>query len=235
MLPVALVARIISLFQFIVINLSAYPSWIYSGSNYSIPLVAFFDNGRFFNLPAGYTAQALVPLFSNQLLMAITGAAVEAKYYILMNAYGVADCPIGKNLTGAIISGNCFTLEGAGLGLGIRGGTRADFSVQIDPITVGKLVDTYQVDLVGLYNSSSSCQTASKAYGTTPDFSTIDLNMIGTPPCFYNLPVFQVSPPTSDSPSLGSPCAILYANRTAKTPEVGLTYLPDYLTPPFSE
>jgi hypothetical protein len=213
-------------------DLSAYPSWIYSGSNYNIPLVAFFDNGRFFNLPAGYTVQALVSPFSNQLLITIVGTAVlEARYYILMNAYDVADCPIGKNLTGTIISGSCFTLEEAGPGPGLEHGTRADYSVQMDPITVGKLVDTYQVDLVDLYNTSYSCQPASKAYGTTPDLSTVNLNMTGTPPCFYNLPVFQVSPPASDYPSSGSPCTILYANSTGKTAEVGLNYLPSYLTP----
>jgi hypothetical protein len=70
-------------------------------------------------------------------------AVLEAKYYILMGAYDVADCPIGKIFTGTIISGSCFTLEEAGPGVGVGDGTRADFSVQMEPITVGKLVETY--------------------------------------------------------------------------------------------
>lgn len=64
------------------------------------------------------------------------------------------------------------------------------------------------------------------------DFSNLDLNVTTIPPCFYNLPVFQVSPPAGQSIksiSAGSPCAILYANQTAMTPKVGVTYLPDYL------
>jgi hypothetical protein len=77
-----------------------------------------------------------------------------------VETYDVADCPIGKNLTGATISGSCFTLEEAGPGVGDGHGTRVGFSVQMNPITVGKLVDIYQADLVDLYNSSSSCETA---------------------------------------------------------------------------
>ena len=222
-------------------NLSAYPNRLFSGSQYNNTLVAFFDNGNFFYFPDNYTVQALQPLLSHQLLVNIVGAAIlEANYYILKDAYAVADCPAGTNLTGLVIDNSCFTLEVAGQGGQNTGqaavSTRSSFSNQMDPITAGKLGDSYQLSLSDLYTSSYSCQNANNAYGSTVDLSNLDLNITAIPPCFYNLPVFQVTPPTEKTgDTAGSPCAIFEANSTAKTPAVGLTFLPDNLSPIFTQ
>jgi hypothetical protein len=182
--------------------------------------------------------QALEPVTSDQLLMTMTGTAIlEANYYVLKDAYAVADCPTGPALTGVLINNSCFTLEVAGAGAagGAPQKTQSTFSNQMDPSTVGKLVNNYQVSLSDLYTSSYSCQNASNAYGTALDFSNLDLNITGIPPCFYNLPVFQVTPATVESPFQATPCAIFIANSTAPTPEVGLTFLPDNLVPIFTK
>jgi hypothetical protein len=101
--------------------------------------------------------------------MTVTGTAIlEANYYILMGTYAVPDSPTGTNLTGIVISRSCFALETAEAGAGVLIGpatTRADFSKQMDPATVLRLVDIYQVNLAELYNSSWSCQIVSMLTG----------------------------------------------------------------------
>ena len=217
-------------------DLSAYPSKIYAGSQYNNSLVAFFDNGNFLMFPDDFTEQALKPLISVNLLSTIVGSAVlEANYYILKDAYAVADCPTGPGLTGVVINNSCFTLEEAGQGAGqTLQSTRSTFSNQMASDTVDKLVHYYQVILSDLYTSSLSCQNASNAYSAPLDFSTFDFAGSGIPPCFYNLPVFQVTPATDLSINQATPCAMFEANSTAVTAEVGLTFLPDNLSTIFT-
>ena len=217
-------------------DLSAYPSKIYAGSQYNNSLVAFFDNGNFLVFPDGFTVQALMPLISAQLLSTIVGTAVlEANYYILKDAYAVVDCPTGSGLTGAVINNSCFTLEEPGQGAGqTPQSQQSTFSNQMASDTVGRLVDHYGIMLSDLYTSSYSCQNASNAYSVPLDFSTFDFAATGIPPCFYNLPVFQVAPATDLSVNQATPCAMLEANSTAATPEAGLTFLPDNLSPIFT-
>jgi hypothetical protein len=222
-------------------DLSAYPNRIFSGSQYNNSLVAFFDNGNFFYAPGQdplepFTEQSLEPLISTQLLTTITGAAVaEANYYAMKDAYAVDDCPTGQGLTGVVIDNSCFTLEVAGNGANSASiDEQSSYSNQMDTTTVGKLVDYYQVSLSDLYTSSYSCQNASNAYGTTLDFSSLELNITAVPPCFYNLPVFQVAPQSSQVAASGSsPCAIFATNGTATSQIAGLTFLPDNLSPIF--
>ena len=106
----------------------------------------------------------------------------------------------------------------------------------MDPDTIRKLVDCYKGRLSDLYTSSYSCQISSNAYGTTLDFFNLDLNTAVILPCFYNLPVFQVAPPSPQFATFASsPRAAFSANTTAKTPEAGLIFLPHNLLPVFTE
>ena len=220
-------------------DLSAYPSRIYSGSQYNNTLVAFFDNGNFLINSEDFTSQNLMPLLSAQLLTTITGTAVvEANYYVMKDAYDAADCPTGSGLTGVVIDNSCFTLEVAGKGANSASlNEPSSYSNQMDPATVKKLVEYYQVSLTDLYTSSYSCQNVSNAYGTTLDYSSLELtDVTAIPPCFYNLPVFQVAPPSAQQAVFGSsPCAAFATNGTATTQIAGLTFLPDNLSPIFTK
>jgi hypothetical protein len=82
-----------------------------------------------------------------KLLSTIVGSAVlEANYYVLKDSYAVADCHTGPALTGVVINNSCYCYW-AGAAGGAPQKSLLTFSNQMDPTTVGKLVNNFQLNM----------------------------------------------------------------------------------------
>ncbi|PYH73563.1 uncharacterized protein BO88DRAFT_484478 [Aspergillus vadensis CBS 113365] len=80
------------------------------------------------------------------------------------------------------------------------------------------------------YSSITSGKNTTGTYGGTLKINILEFSS-SLPTCFYNLPVFTVE--TSEEPkvnnNLSSPCLVYEQNLTAKTAELGVTWLPSNL------
>lgn len=126
-----------------------------------------------------------------------------------------------------MIDGACYTLQYPGAGWELVKQIMTD-PISSDDLT--KLTDIYDVDLESLYTNSYTCQNTTGTYGGTLEVNILEFSS-SLPTCFYNLPVFTVE--TSEEPKinnyLSSPCLVYEQNLTAKTAELGVTWLPSNL------
>ena len=222
-------------------DLSGWPSNIFSGSTYADTdrIAAYFDNGAFFWSPddAGFDKTTLSGNLSVQFNKNLAGIGLNAaNWYIMQNAYSLDDC--ASISTGTVIGSNCYTLEAPGEGLPATDDntTHTTYSVPMDSDTLTTL-QGFGVDLTDLYTSSWNCQNGNNAYDVIGDFTFNNLDFsLNIPTCFYNLPVFEVSPGTEeDSSWFTTPCQMLENNNTAPVKTAGVSYLPDNLQAVFAE
>ncbi|PYH81652.1 hypothetical protein BO82DRAFT_383487 [Aspergillus uvarum CBS 121591] len=131
-----------------------------------------------------------------------------------IGAYSTSKC--ASITSGTVIGDYCYTLEYPGAGWELAK------QIMTDPISSDdliKLTDTYGIDLETFGIVEMDVLTAS----------------FTVPTCFFNLPVFTVE--TSDEPTinnfLSSPCLVWGRNTTAKTAELGVTWMPSTLADVF--
>jgi hypothetical protein len=90
----------------------------------------------------------------------------------------------------------------------------------------------FNVDVSDLYLSSASCQSTNNAYDVVGNFTFDNLAFtVDIPVCYYNLPVFVVTPASKTSGTVwqSTPCQIVANNVTATAKEIGITYMPENL------
>ncbi|RAH45632.1 uncharacterized protein BO95DRAFT_363536 [Aspergillus brunneoviolaceus CBS 621.78] len=209
-------------------DISSWPSDLRTG-DYTFE-VANFLNGRYMFELTGTQASDIENTFNSYLRQYLVGTAlVSANYYILKGAYSTSKC--ASVSSGTVIGDYCYTLEYPGAGWELVKQIMTD-PISSDDLT--KLTDTYGVDLETLYSNSYTCQNTTGTYSGVVDIDVLTASST-VPTCFFNLPVFTVE--TSDEPTinnfLSSPCLVWDRNTTAKTAELGVTWMPSNLADVF--
>ncbi|RAH65556.1 uncharacterized protein BO66DRAFT_383319 [Aspergillus aculeatinus CBS 121060] len=190
-------------------DISIWPSDLRSG-DYTFEVANFF-NGRYMFELTGTQASNMESIFNGY------------------GAYSTSKC--SSITSGTVIGDYCYTLEYPGAGWELVKQIMTD-PISSDDLT--KLTDTYGIDLETLYSNSYTCQNTTGTYGGVVETDVLTASST-VPTCFFNLPVFTVE--TSDEPTinnfLSSPCLVWDRNTTAKTAELGVTWMPSNLADVF--
>ncbi|GAA82937.1 hypothetical protein AKAW_01052 [Aspergillus luchuensis IFO 4308] len=188
-------------------------------------LIAIFETGNISSWPSdlrtGDYSFEVTNFFNGRYMFLLTGEQAESR----RGAYSTSTC--SSITSGKVIDGACYTLQYPGAGWELVKQIMTD-PISSDDLT--KLTDIYDVDLESLYTNSYTCQNTTGTYGGTLEVNILEFSS-SLPTCFYNLPVFTVE--TSEEPKinnyLSSPCLVYEQNLTAKTAELGVTWLPSNL------
>jgi hypothetical protein len=216
-------------------DISSWPSKVTSNGHYGADLIAnFFDNGNFFYTPGdlSFDQTVLAANISQNFQANLAGLALNAaNWYILINAYDESDCTSTSLPAAKYINGACYSLESPGTGGRATSLTEYPPTTYSVPMTSNQYTSLtgFNVDVSDLYLSSDSGQSTYNAYDVVGNFTFDNLAFtVDIPACYYNLPVFVVTPASKTSGTVwqSTPCQIVANNATATAKGIGIMYMP---------